>query len=430
MKQRVKVIGAGLAGCEAAYQLIKRGIAVTLVEQRPINRTEVHQSENFAELVCSNSLRSNDVFNAVGLLKEELRKLDSLLIKIADENKVPAGSALAVDRDNFSLAITKFLSEHPLVSIERAEYVSIAENEPIIIASGPLTSDKLFDSIKNIVSSNNLFFYDAVAPIISLESIDLTKAYFKSRYDKGEADYLNCPLNKEQFDNFYYELINAKTVELKEVDKPVFFEGCMPFEYLAKRGAKTLLFGPMKPVGLRDSNGNTPYAVVQLRQDDSAKTLFNIVGFQTSLLWPEQKRILRMIPGLENCEIVRYGVIHRNTYLNSPTALTNNYQLKNNDNIFFAGQITGVEGYSESIASGLVAGINMANKINGEDLLNLNSDTMIGAMANYISNRNSKFQPMNANFGLFTAANVKKQDKKQFYFERSMKEIEKLCKNF
>lgn len=431
VKKRVKVVGAGLAGCEATYQLIKRGIPVVLIEQRPEKQTEVHQSDKFAELVCSNSLRSNDVFNAVGLLKEELRNLDSLVIKFADKNKIPSGSALAVDRDNFASDITEYLRNHPLVEIDIREFVEIDCLEPTIIATGPLTSDNLFNEITKLVNSDNLFFYDAVAPIVTLDSINLDVAYFKSRYDKGDADYLNCPMNKQQFDNFYQELISAETVKLKDVDKPIFFEGCMPFEVLAKRGPKTLLFGPMKPVGLRKPDGESAYAVVQLRQDNYAKTLFNIVGFQTSLLWKEQKRIIQLIPGLENCEIVRYGVIHRNTYLNSPKSLSNNYQLIKNKNIFFAGQITGVEGYSESIASGLVAGINMALMLENKELLNLNNKTMIGAMANYIAKANSvKFQPMNANFGLFNAPQIHKSQRKQYYFDQSDKEIKNICKNF
>ncbi len=422
----VNVVGAGLAGSEATYQLIKRGFNVRLFEMRPVKNTEVHSSANFAELVCSNSLRSNDPLNGVGLLKKEMSELDSLIIKKAYENQVPAGSALAVDREGFSSSITEYLKNHPLVEVINKEVTEIPEG-PTIIASGPLTSDAFSKAIGKLIKLDYLHFFDAVAPIVSFDSIDLTKAYFKARYDKGEASYLNCPMNKEEFFNFYHQLVQAKCVEINEVDKLTYFEGCMPFEEMAKRGEKTLLFGPMKPVGL-EKDGKRPYAVVQLRQDNFAASLYNIVGFQTHLTWGEQKRIIQMIPGLENCEIVRYGVMHRNTYINSPKCLNSYYQF--NDDIFFAGQITGVEGYVESAASGMIAGINMALKLSGKPMLELDSTTMIGAMAKYISSPLvTNFQPMNANFGLMQLVkDVKKHEKKQAYLETSEEKISAIIK--
>ncbi len=422
----VEIIGAGLAGCEATYQLIKRGIKVRLWEMRPVVNTPVHTSDSFAELVCSNSLRSNDIYNAVGLLKAEMLELDSLIIKTALQHQLPAGSALAVDRVGFSKAITDYLRNHELVEVVNQEAVEIPSGE-VIIASGPLTSDSLAKAILKIIDQDYLSFYDAVAPIVTLESIDTSIAYFKSRYDKGEASYLNCPMTKQEFTNFYQELIKAQVVAPKEIDKVTYFEGCMPFEEMARRGEKTLLFGPMKPVGL-EHNGNRPYAVVQLRQDDAAASLYNIVGFQTHLTWGEQKRILQMIPGLANCEIVRYGVMHRNTFINSPKCLNNNFQLKTNDNIFFAGQLTGVEGYVESASSGLLAGLNMALKLNNKPLLDLDNKTMIGSLASYISNKNiTNFQPMNANYGIMRLeADVKKSEKKVALYNQSMQIIKEI----
>ncbi len=396
----VTIVGAGLAGCEAAWQLVKRGIRVRLVEMRPIVSTEAHQTDQFAELVCSNSLRSNQLTNAVGLLKEEMRLLDSLIMQVADHTRLPAGSALAVDRNGFSQTITKMLKEHPLIDFVCEEVKDIYEGN-VIIATGPLTSKALSDKIKEFTGESAFYFYDAAAPIIEKDSIDFSIAYFKSRYDKGDADYINCPMDKQQFEDFYQELIRAQVVPLKEFEKEIYFEGCMPFEEMAKRGPKTLTFGPMKPVGLAQEGKAKPYAVVQLRRDDAADTLYNVVGFQTHLTWSEQKRLLRMIPGLQHAEIVRYGVMHRNSYINSPLVLKPTYQSKNRDSLFFAGQMTGVEGYVESAASGLVAGINMARMLSDKACVEFPASTMIGAMAHYITHASSKyFQPMNANFGI------------------------------
>jgi len=382
MKQTVTVIGAGLAGSEASYQLAKRGFDVHLYEMRPTKLTPAHKTGGFAELVCSNSMRSNSLENAVGLLKEEMRLLDSMIIKLADESQVPAGGALAVDRDVFSEKVTAFIRNHPNITVFEEE-VTIIPRGPVIIATGPLTSDVLSNQIKELIDEEYLFFFDAAAPIIEFDSIDLTKAYKKSRYDKGEAAYLNCPMSKEQFDHWYDELIRAKTVELRDFELKV-FEGCMPFEEMARRGRQTLLFGPMKPVGLERPDGTKPYAVVQLRQDNLQGTLYNIVGFQTHLTFGEQKRIIQMIPGLENASIVRYGVMHRNTFINSPKLLTRNYQLRSNPDIFFAGQITGVEGYVESAGSGLLAGIAMARYLEGKEEIIFPEETIIGSESYYV----------------------------------------------
>lgn len=426
--EKVLVVGAGLAGCEAAWQLASRGISVQLIEMRPKTMTPAHKTEKFAELVCSNSLRSDALTNAVGLLKQEMRMCNSLILKIADETKLPAGSALAVDREEFSRRVTEKINNHPLIDVVNDEIIEIPQG-PCIIATGPLTSDALSSSIQKLFDSNHFYFYDAAAPIIEKESIDFSKAYFKSRYDKGEADYLNCPMTREEFELFYWELIQAKTVPVKEFEKEIYFEGCMPFEVMAKRGKQTLLFGPMKPVGL-EYNGKRPYAVVQLRQDNAAASLYNIVGFQTHLTWTEQKRVLQLIPGLENCNIVRYGVMHRNTFINSPTHLKPTYQFKNRDNLFFAGQMTGVEGYIESAASGLLAGINMACVVKGEEPIVLGNSCMMGAMAHYITHTDAQhFQPMNANFGIMRLeGDFKKKDRKEAYAPQALKVItEKLC---
>lgn len=426
--EKVLVVGAGLAGCEAAWQLASRGISVQLIEMRPKTMTPAHKTEKFAELVCSNSLRSDALTNAVGLLKQEMRMCNSLILKIADETKLPAGSALAVDREEFSRRVTEKINNHPLIDVVNDEIIEIPQG-PCIIATGPLTSDALSSSIQKLFDSNHFYFYDAAAPIIEKESIDFSKAYFKSRYDKGEADYINCPMTREEFELFYWELIQAKTVPVKEFEKEIYFEGCMPFEVMAKRGKQTLLFGPMKPVGL-EYNGKRPYAVVQLRQDNAAASLYNIVGFQTHLTWTEQKRVLQLIPGLENCNIVRYGVMHRNTFINSPTHLKPTYQFKNRDNLFFAGQMTGVEGYIESAASGLLAGINMACVVKGEEPIELGNSCMMGAMAHYITHTDAQhFQPMNANFGIMRLeGDFKKKDRKEAYAPQALKVItEKLC---
>lgn len=420
----VKVIGAGLAGSEAAYQLANLGFNVTLYEMKPIKKHPAFKTEKFGELICSNSLRSDNIENAVGLLKEEMRMLNSLIMEAADNNKVDAGSSLAVDREGFSEYITQKIINHPNIKVVYEEVVELDENVPTIVASGPLTEGVLSKEISRLTDQDYLYFYDAVSPIIEKDSIDFNYAYYKSRYDDGEGDYINCPLNREEFFNFYNELINAKCIDVKDMDQEIYFEGCMPFEAMAKRGFNTLLFGPMKPVGL-EHNGKRPFAVVQLRQDNAVKTLYNIVGFQTHLTFPEQKRILSMIPALHNCNIVRYGVMHRNTYINSPKVLNNHYQMIKYPNIFFAGQISGVEGYIESAASGLYAALSIAQYITKGEMLSLNSDTMMGAMANYISDhRINKLVPMNANYGIFkTDINIDKKEKRKKYAEIALNNI-------
>ena len=413
MTEIVNVIGAGLAGSEAAWQIAKRGIKVRLFEMRPVKQTPAHHTDKFAELVCSNSLRANNLTNAVGVIKEEMRMLDSIIIQSADNSSVPAGGALAVDRHDFSGKVTEAIRNHPLIEIVNEEVTEIPEGITII-ATGPLTSPALAEKVKEITGQDYLYFYDAAAPIVEKDSIDMDKVYLKSRYDKGEAAYLNCPMTEDEFNRFYDALIAAEVVPLKEFEKEIYFEGCMPVEVMAERGRKTLLFGPMKPVGLEDpKTGKRPYAVVQLRQDDGAGTLYNIVGFQTHLKWGPQKEVLKLIPGLENVEIVRYGVMHRNTFINSPYVLDPTYQLKANHQIFFAGQMTGVEGYVESAGSGLLAGINAARLAKGEELVVFPAETALGSMARYITEANPKnFQPMNINFGLFPELQPKVRDKK------------------
>ena len=417
MSQTVNVIGAGLAGSEAAFQLAERGIKVNLVEMRPVKQTPAHHTDKFAELVCSNSLRGNALTNAVGVLKEEMRQLNSLIIEAADKARVPAGGALAVDRHDFAGYITETLKNHPNVTVINKEINSIPEGYTII-ATGPLTTDKLAAEIVEATGKDQLYFYDAAAPIVEKDSIDMDKVYLKSRYDKGEAAYLNCPMTEEEFNRFYDALLAAEVAPTNEFEKEKYFEGCMPFEVMAERGRKTLLFGPMKPVGLEDpKTGERPYAVVQLRQDDAAGTLYNIVGFQTHLKWGAQKEVIRLIPGLENVDIVRYGVMHRNTFINSPDLLSETYALKGRDGLYFAGQMTGVEGYVESAASGLLAGINVAHKLQDKAEVIFPRETMIGSMAYYISHaKNEKnFQPMNANFGLLPALENRIKDKKERY---------------
>ncbi|MET3728749.1 methylenetetrahydrofolate--tRNA-(uracil-5-)-methyltransferase [Fictibacillus halophilus] len=433
MNQHVNVIGAGLAGSEAAWQIASRGIQVKLYEMRPVRQTPAHHTEKFAELVCSNSLRANTLTNAVGVLKEEMRKLNSVIISSADDCAVPAGGALAVDRHEFASLVTERVKNHPNVEVITEEVTEIPEG-PTIIATGPLTSDNLSKSLNSLTGEEYLYFYDAAAPIIEVDSIDMDKVYLKSRYDKGEAAYLNCPMTEEEFDRFYEALITSETVPLKEFEKEIFFEGCMPVEVMAKRGKKTLLFGPMKPVGLEDpKTGKIPYAVVQLRQDNSAGTLYNIVGFQTHLKWGPQKELLRLIPGLENAEVVRYGVMHRNTFLNSPRLLEETYQLKARKDLFFAGQMTGVEGYVESAASGLIAGINAAKLIKGEELAVFPKETAIGSMAYYITTANpDNFQPMNANFGLLPPLEKRiknKQERNTALAERALETIQNFITN-
>lgn len=424
----VTVVGAGLAGCEASYQLAKRGYKVKLIEMRPKKSSDAHSTSLFGELVCSNSLRSNALTNAVGLLKEEMRTLDSLIMKVADRCAIPAGSALAVDRNQFAQEITDEIRNNPNIEVVCDEVTEIPMG-PTIIASGPLTSDGLSKAIKEYYNLDSFYFYDAAAPIVTYDSIDFNKAYFKSRYDKGEADYINCPMTREEFDAFYEALISAEVHAPKEFEKEIYFEGCMPFEVMAKRGKQTLLYGPMKPVGL-EHNGVRPYAVVQLRQDNAVKSLYNIVGFQTHLTYKEQNRIVRMIPGLENAEIVRYGVMHRNTYINAPLCLRETYQDKTRDDLFFAGQLTGVEGYVESAGSGLLAGINMAKYLAKEEPVILGNGCMLGAMVHYITHASSQyFQPMNANFGIFNLeTKVKKSERKEAYAPQALAIIkDKLC---
>lgn len=431
MEKKVIVIGAGLAGSEAAWQLAKRGVNVDLYEMRPKKMTPAHKTQNFAELVCSNSLRANNITNAVGLLKEEMRRLDSLIIRCADATQVPAGGALAVDRDKFSEMITETIKNHPNINVIEEELTQIPKGDiPVVVATGPLTSDALSQDIRTYTKQEGLYFYDAAAPIIEKDSIDMNKVYLKSRYDKGEAAYLNCPMTKDEFFNFYNALITAEAAPLKEFEKEIYFEGCMPFEEMAKRGEKTLLFGPMKPVGLEDpKTDKRPYAVVQLRQDNSEGTLYNIVGFQTHLKWGEQKRIINIIPGLENANIVRYGVMHRNTYLNSPQLLEKTYKLKEEKNIYFAGQMTGVEGYVESAASGIVAALNALYNQEDKQII-FPTETMIGAMANYIVDNTSKnFQPMNANFGIIKPLPERIKDKKEKYERYANRSLE-ILENF
>lgn len=427
--QTVIVIGAGLAGSEAAYQLAKRGIKVKLYEMRPKKYTSAHKTSGFAELICSNSLRASSIENAVGLLKEEMNRIGSIIMEAALATKVEAGGALAVDRDLFSEYITNKLKNMENIEIIHEEVVSIPDG-PCIIASGPLTSDALHEEIKKMVGEH-LYFYDAVAPIVTYDSIDMNKVFLASRYNKGEASYLNCPMNKEEFDKFYDYLINAEVVLPKEFEMKV-FEGCMPIEDMAKRGKQTLLFGPMKPVGLDDpKTGRWPYAVVQLRQDNATKTLYNLVGFQTHLKFGAQKELLKLIPGLENCEIVRYGVMHRNTYINSPKLLNVGYQVKNRPNLFFAGQMTGVEGYVESASSGMIAGINMYRYLKGMPLLKLNYRTSVGSLASYVANPTiENFVPMNANFGIFESFTERtpKKSRKTMYAERALEELNDLIK--
>ena len=432
MEKIVNVIGAGLAGCEATYQLVKRNIKVRLYEMRPIKSTGAHKTDLFAELVCSNSLRAAGIKNAVGLLKEEMRIFDSLIMEAAEATKVEAGGALAVDRELFASYITEKIKNHPLVEVINEEVVEIPEG-PTIIASGPLTSDNLSIKIKELLNEQDYYFFDAIAPIIDASTINYDVVYLKSRYDKGEASYLNCPFTKEQFDAFYDYLIHADVVIPKDFEVKV-FEGCMPIEDMAKRGEQTLRFGPMKPVGLRDPHtGLSPYAVVQLRQDNRLKNMYNIVGFQTHLKFLDQDQLLKYIPGLENAKILRYGVMHKNTYICSPKVLKPTYQYINREDLFFAGQITGVEGYVESSASGLIAGINMANLLNNKPLLDLPAVTGFGSLSKYITSAEvDNFNPMNVNFGIFEplGINVRKSERKDEYVRRSLEVIEKYKKEY
>ena len=449
MKDYITVIGAGLAGCEVAYQIAKRGIKVKLYEMKPKKFSPAHSNENLAEIVCSNSFKSNLLTNACGLLKEELRNLDSLLIKCADETSVPAGQALAVDREEFSKKVTTKIKENPLIEIYNEEVTNIeniAENGIIIIATGPLTSEGLSKEISKITGEDKLHFYDAAAPIISKESIDFNIAFYGNRYEQEkkkeesieewkerlenqEKSYINLPMNKEKYENFVNELVNAEVVTLHEFEKREIFEGCMPVEIMAKRGIDTLRFGPLKPVGFDDPRfAKRPYAVVQLRQDNEQGSLYNMVGFQTNLKYGEQKRVFSKIPGLENAEFLKYGVMHRNTFINSPELLDETYNLKKNTNIYFAGQITGVEGYVESIASGMVVALNAVNKQKELEKVIFPEETGIGALAHYIASPNKNFQPMNANFGILPGLEEKIKDKKKRYEEMAKRSLENITK--
>lgn len=426
----VVVVGAGLAGSEAAWQIAQRGVRVKLYEMRPTKQTEVHHTDLFAELVCSNSLRSNQLESGPGLLKEELRRMNSLIMMAADACDVPAGGAQAVNREQFSQFITEKIKNHPNIEVIQEEYTDFDEEGIIVCASGPLTSDTLFEAIKRKTGADTLYFYDAAAPIITAESVDMDKAFWQSRYDKGEtADYLNCPLTGEEYQHFYETLMAAEWTPTKDFEKEIFFEGCMPVETMAKRGYQTLLFGPMKPVGLIDPHtGKTPFAVVQLRREDKEGQLLNIVGFQTRTKWGDQKKIVQAIPALANAEIVRYGVMHRNTFLNGPTVLNQCSQLKAEERIFFAGQMTGVEGYIESTASGLVAGINAARLASGNEVITWPRTTAIGSLMNHVGESPThNFQPMNINFGLLPATEKKIRSKKErnsFYAERALKDLD------
>ena len=415
MEKHVTIIGAGLAGSEAAWQAANAGVKVTLYEMRPKKSSPAHHTEQFAELVCSNSFRAKGLGNAVGVLKEEMRQFNSLIMSAAAKHEVPAGGALAVDRHLFSAEVTKQLKNHPNITVVNEEITEIPTDGITVIATGPLTSESLAKSIVEMTDSEGLYFYDAAAPIIEKSSIDMDKVYLKSRYDKGEAAYLNCPMSKEEFYAFREALVEAEVTPLNSFEKETYFEGCMPIEVMANRGEKTMLFGPMKPVGLEDpKTGKRPYAVVQLRQDNAAGSLYNIVGFQTHLKWGEQKRIIQMIPGLENAEIVRYGVMHRNTFMNSPELLLPTYQAQGDERLFFAGQMTGVEGYVESAASGLLAGLNAARLAQEKAPLIFPRETAMGALAYYITHTDAKhFQPMNVNFGIIADLPERIRDKKE-----------------
>ena len=446
----IVVIGGGLAGCEAALQIAKRGIKVKLYEMKPVKFSDAHSSENLAEIVCSNSFKSNLLTNACGLLKEELRRLGSFLINVADDTSIPSGQALAVDREKFSQKVTELVHNNPNIELIRNEVIDIPQNKIVIIATGPLTSENLSKKIIELTGKDKLYFFDAAAPIVEKDSIDMSIAFYGNRYeqerDKEESaqewldrkknskqdensGYINLPMNKEEYELFINELINAEVVTLHDFEKKEIFEGCMPIEIMAKRGIDTLRFGPLKPVGFTDPRtGKRPYAVVQLRQDNKEGNLYNIVGFQTNLKFGEQKRVFSLIPGLKNAEFTKYGVMHRNTYINSTEVLDNTYNMKKNRNIFFAGQITGVEGYVESIASGLVSGINACQIINNEEKIVFPKETVIGALADYISSENKNFQPMNANFGIIIELSENIKDKKDRYNKMAKRSLEEISK--
>ena len=430
MSDFLTIIGAGLAGSEAAWQAAERGVPVVLYEMRSVNRTAAHKTDNCAELVCSNSLGNNLPYSAPYILKEELRNFNSIIISSADTHSVPAGSALAVNRELFSQEITEKLSNHPLITLKRQEVISIPSSGPVVIATGPLTSPKLSEVISEMIGQKYLYFYDALSPIVDANTIDYDKAFFASRYGKGEADYLNCPMDEKQYYDFIRELNNAEKVPLASFEQPKYFEGCMPIEVLAERGPKTLSFGPLKPVGLTDPNtGKTPYAVVQLRKENKESSAYNLVGFQTKLTYTEQKRIIRMIPGLEEVEIFRFGAIHRNTYINSPSLLNNELELKTRPGNYFAGQITGVEGYLESASMGLLASLSATAKILRKDYIPPPRNTALGALINYLTASSKKnFQPMNINFGLFWVGEMKIRDKNvrnQSIAKNALQELQK-----
>ena len=425
--KEVIVVGAGLAGCEAAYQLAEKGIKVKLYEMKPKIKTEAHSKDYFSELVCSNSLGSDSLENAAGLMKEELRILGSLLVKIADKNRVPAGQALAVDRDTFSEEITSIITNHQNIEVIEEEFTDIPDDKIVLIASGPLTSEKLFAKISELTGEESLYFYDAAAPIVTFDSIDMNKAYFQSRYGKGEGEYINCPMNKEEYYKFYNELINAERAELKKFEKEKLFDACMPIEKIAMSGEKTMTFGPLKPKGLiNPKTEKMDYAVVQLRQDDKEGKLYNIVGFQTNLKFGEQKRVFSMIPGLENAEFIRYGVMHRNTFINSTKLLNKTLNLRNKDNIYFAGQITGGEGYVCAMATGLYAAKNIINRLECKEEFYLEDVSAIGAIIKYITEEKKKFQPMGPNFGIIKSLNENIRDKKEKYRKLSQVALEYL----
>ena len=413
---KLNIIGAGLAGCEAAWQAAQQGVKVTLYEMKPEKSSPAHKSSQFAELVCSNSLRADGIHNAVGLLKEEMRRLDSLILSCADQTRVPAGGALAVDREGFSALVTEKITSHPNIEVRHEEVKTVDTAQTTVIAAGPLVSDALAETIRSLTGSCYLHFFDAAAPIVSFESINMEKAFRAARYGKGGDDYINCPMNREEYLAFYRALISAEAAQVHEgVENPKVFEGCMPIEIMASRGEDTMRFGPLKPVGLTNPHDQSrPYAVVQLRQDNAAGSMYNIVGFQTHLKFPEQKRVFSMIPGLEHAEFYRYGVMHRNTYLNAPGLLNANYQMKTQSKIFFAGQITGVEGYVESAASGLIAGLSAASALLQKKMPHFDAKTAIGALGAYISNESvTNFQPMNINFGIMEALPERIRDKRE-----------------
>jgi len=433
MTNNVTIIGAGLAGSEAAYQLAKRGVNVKLYEMKPHKFTPAHKNTNFAELVCSNSLKAKELTTSSGLLKKEMEMLDSLIIKAAYKHSVSAGGALAVDRDKFSEYITETLKSFDNIEIINEEVTKIPENEVVIIATGPLSSDEIIKDLQSKINSEYLYFFDASSPIVTAESINMDIAFVGDRYGKGNGDYINCPMNKEEYLKFYNELINAESVKLHEFENKKVFEGCMPVEVMAKRGEDSIRFGPLKPVGLANPHKDEkPYAVVQLRKEDNENRLYNLVGFQTNLTYPEQKRVFSMIPGLEKANFVRYGVMHRNSYINAPTLLTNTFQLKSDKNIFVAGQLSGVEGYLESTFSGLIAAINVYQMINNKKPFILSPKTMFGAIINYITNASPNgFQPMNSNYGIIEPLTERVKDdklKKQMYAERSILELERIIK--